>query len=101
MTHTIPPSQLEFAAVYNGWRIYRSSSGYEAYKSKSFKTIGKNENGSEQWMKDDLQRLVLPGETFEEAAAAIYAFSQKPKSRKRPDATIDMFEDVQGDHSGR
>ncbi len=100
MTQTIPPSQLEFAAVYNGWRIYRSSAGYEAYRSKGFKTIGKNGDGTEQWMKDDLQRLVLPGETYEEAVAALERAMKKPKSRKRPDATIDMFADV-GDHSGR
>lgn len=93
MTHTIPPSQLEFAGLYNGWRIYRSSSGYEAYKSKSFKTIGRDESG-EQWMKDDLQRLVLPGDTYEEAVAALDRVTKKPASRKRPDATIDMFAEV-------
>jgi hypothetical protein len=92
MTQTIPPSQLEFAGRYMGWTIYRSSAGFEAYKSKGLDVIGRDEGG-EQWMKTDLQRLILPGETFEEAAAALYAFHQKPKSRKRKDTTIDMFEE--------
>lgn len=94
MTQTIPPSQLEFAAIYSGWRICRSSHGYEAYKSKSFKTIGRNSDGTEQWMKDDLVRLVLPGNTYEEAVAALDRFMKKPGSRKREDATIDMFADA-------
>lgn len=91
MTHTIPPSQLEFAGRYMGWTIYRNRTGFEARKSVGLEVIGRNDDGTEQWMKTDERRLILPGETFEEAAAALWSFHQKPKSRKRKDTTIDMF----------